>query len=88
MTTPTQGSSEWKEVDATDTCPGYLTFKHRIQVSEIDDRCYRLIKLQNGLTALLVHDPCADKAAACVAVSVGHLQDPVGPYTGLVVRSQ
>jgi hypothetical protein len=37
----------------------------------------RLVRLQNGLEALLVSDPEADKAAAALTVRVGHLSDPV-----------
>jgi len=48
-----------------------------IQQSQQDDRQYRLIRLNNGLQAMLVHDPKADKAAASLDVTVGHLYDPV-----------
>ncbi|WP_355659487.1 insulinase family protein [Halomonas salifodinae] len=41
-----------------------------------DIRDYRLLTLDNGLTALLVHDPEADKAAASMNVSVGSADDP------------
>jgi hypothetical protein len=47
-----------------------------IQKSQQDDREYRLIRLDNGLQAMLVHDPTADKAAASLDVAVGHLHDP------------
>ncbi|GED23694.1 insulinase family protein [Halomonas halmophila] len=46
------------------------------KVSPHDDRKYRALTLDNGLTALLVHDPKADKAAASVNVDVGNAQDP------------
>ena len=36
----------------------------------IDDSCYRLVELPNGLRAVLVSDPTADKAAAACDVSV------------------
>lgn len=36
----------------------------------IDEHSYRLITLDNGLRALVVSDPTADKAAACVDVRV------------------
>ena len=42
-----------------------------------DNREYRLIQLANGLEAIVVHDDTADKAAACLTVAVGYLQDPV-----------
>ncbi|KAI0273475.1 Metalloenzyme, LuxS/M16 peptidase-like protein [Gloeopeniophorella convolvens] len=47
-----------------------------IQKSQQDDREYRLIRLDNGLQAMLVHDAGADKAAASLDVAVGHLHDP------------
>ncbi|GAA0575442.1 insulinase family protein [Halomonas salifodinae] len=46
------------------------------QTSPHDVREYRLLSLDNGLTALLVHDPEADKAAASMNVSVGSADDP------------
>ncbi|MFN2331457.1 MAG: insulinase family protein, partial [Halomonas sp.] len=45
-------------------------------VSPHDSRDYRVLTLENGLTALLVSDPDADKAAASMNVSVGSAQDP------------
>ncbi|MBB3332015.1 secreted Zn-dependent insulinase-like peptidase [Halomonas campaniensis] len=45
-------------------------------VSPHDTRDYRVLTLENGLTALLVSDPEADKAAASMNVSVGSAQDP------------
>ena len=45
-------------------------------VSPHDSRDYRILTLENGLTALLVSDPEADKAAASMNVSVGSAQDP------------
>ncbi|GAB2717370.1 insulinase family protein [Halomonas garicola] len=44
--------------------------------SPFDSRDYRVLTLENGLTALLVSDPEADKAAASMNVSVGSAQDP------------
>ncbi|MDC8804926.1 insulinase family protein [Halomonas pacifica] len=48
----------------------------RPHTSPQDIRDYRLLTLSNGLTALLVHDPEADKAAASMNVSVGSADDP------------
>ncbi|MWJ27402.1 peptidase M16 [Halomonas sp. ZH2S] len=45
-------------------------------VSPYDSRDYRVLALENGLTALLVSDPDADKAAASMNVRVGSAQDP------------
>ena len=43
-----------------------------------DTRAYRALTLGNGLRAVLISDPAADKAAAACAVAVGHLADPPG----------
>lgn len=53
------------------------------QLPEQDDRKYRLLQLENGLKAVLVHDPSADKAAACATVAVGYLHDPVYPFSSM-----
>lgn len=45
-------------------------------VSPFDSRNYRVLTLENGLNALLVSDPEADKAAASMNVRVGSAQDP------------
>ncbi|MFQ3786692.1 insulinase family protein [Halomonas sp. A29] len=45
-------------------------------VSPHDTRDYRVLLLDNGLTALLVSDPEADRAAASMNVGVGSAQDP------------
>lgn len=42
----------------------------------LDNRDYKVIKLQNGLEALLVHDPETDKASASLDVNVGSFSDP------------
>src|SRR5690606_34222343 len=44
--------------------------------SELDDRAYRRIVLDNGLAAMLVPDPDTDRAAASLDVAVGHGSDP------------
>ena len=71
---------EWREVPATTEIPAHTVFLKAIEKPETDDRDYRLIRLQNGLQALLIHDPKADKAAAAMDVGVGHLSDPVSAY--------
>lgn len=72
--------SGWREVPATAEIPAHSVFLKAIEKPETDDRDYRLIRLQNGLQALLIHDPKADKAAAAMDVGVGHLSDPVSTY--------
>lgn len=41
-----------------------------------DDRSYRSVTLKNGLEALLIHDPQADKASASLDVHIGYYEDP------------
>jgi len=42
----------------------------------LDDRAYRVLKLDNGMTVLLIADADTDTAAAALNVSVGQFQDP------------
>lgn len=48
----------------------------QIERSFSDTREYRCIMLPNNLEVLLVHDPSADKASACIDVKVGSMSDP------------
>ncbi|KAJ8592510.1 insulin-degrading enzyme [Rhizopogon salebrosus TDB-379] len=68
-------ADNWKTVEHA-TVPPYTVFTKSIEKSQLDDRDYRLIKLENGLLAMLVHDAKADIAAASLDVAVGHLSDP------------
>ncbi|OJJ32764.1 hypothetical protein ASPWEDRAFT_52909 [Aspergillus wentii DTO 134E9] len=47
----------------------------RLEKPELDDRSYRVIRLENKLEALLVHDADTDKASAAVNVNVGNFSD-------------
>lgn len=49
-----------------------------LQKSEIDQRDYRALTLDNGLGVLLISDPGTDKAAAALDVAVGSGSDPLG----------
>ncbi|KAI0795391.1 LuxS/MPP-like metallohydrolase [Abortiporus biennis] len=69
-------SEDWKDVPAEDNIPSYSVFTGQIEKPDPDDREYRIIRLQNGLLAALVHDAEADKSAACLTIAVGSLQDP------------
>ena len=60
--------------------PPHWVYSKPIQKSQQDNREYRLIRLDNGLQAMLVHDATADKAAASLDVAVGHLHDPVSTH--------
>ena len=75
---------EWRRV--SDSIPPFFVFDKPIQTSEQDDREYRIIQLENGLQATLVHDPKADSAAASLDVAVGHLSDPVSQLITLTSR--
>ncbi|KAJ3510226.1 hypothetical protein NLJ89_g4805 [Agrocybe chaxingu] len=75
MATSTTTVDDWRRVEKPGTVP-YQVFTKPIVKSEQDDRNYRIIKLDNGLQATLVHDAKADKAAASLDVAVGHLYDP------------
>jgi len=62
----------WQECEA-----GYKVFAGSIEKPDLDERNYRILRLRNGLKAILVHDPQADKSAACLRVAIGSLCDPV-----------
>jgi hypothetical protein len=68
--TPT--GNVWQEHEA-----GYQVFAGNLEKPDFDERSYRILELKNGLKAVLVHDPLADKSAACLRVAVGSLYDPV-----------
>ena len=46
------------------------------RVPPLDDRDYRIVRLHNGLTAMLVSDPNATESAAALALKVGSLSEP------------
>jgi insulysin len=74
----TLSGPDWKRVVPPDPeVPAYSVFTKPIEKSPRDEREYRIIQLDNGLKATLVHDIETDKAAASLDVAVGHLFDPV-----------
>ncbi|KAG6854734.1 hypothetical protein C0991_002448 [Blastosporella zonata] len=75
MTTFAAQDVNWRRV-SSGPAPPFSIFNQPIQSSEQDDRDYRIILLDNGLEATLIHDANADKAAASLDVAVGHLSDP------------
>jgi len=77
-------AADWKTVDGP---VSYRVFTKPLVKSEQDDRDYRVIQLENGLQATLVHDAKADKAAASLDVAVGHLHDPVSPLSMACITS-
>jgi len=48
-----------------------------IVTSDVDDREYRYFELDNGLKALVINDPSADKAAAAMDVYIGSADNPI-----------
>ncbi|KAI0812746.1 LuxS/MPP-like metallohydrolase [Irpex lacteus] len=76
MTDAGHKTSEWEQVPATDGIPAYSVYSGEVHKPELDDRDYRVVRLENGILAVLIHDPKADKAASCINVAVGHMQDP------------
>lgn len=69
---------EWTKVDPEgELTPPYHIFTKPLEKPQVDDRDYSVIKLENGLTALLIHDAHTKHAAASLDVAVGHLADPV-----------
>ncbi|EMD39456.1 hypothetical protein CERSUDRAFT_45720 [Gelatoporia subvermispora B] len=66
----------WRIVHASSNSPGYSVLEEEIERPDLDDRHYRVIELDNGLRAVLIQDSSADKAAACLTVAVGAMQDP------------
>lgn len=63
--------------------PGLATSRHApvilltdsLEKPSLDDRDYRVVRLDNELEALLVHDPQTDKASAALDVNVGNFSD-------------
>ena len=68
---------EWHRVPESGPVPSYTVYTGPIERADLDTREYRLFELDNGLRGMLFHDAEADKAAACVSIAVGALNDPV-----------
>ncbi|MBW0479884.1 hypothetical protein O181_019599 [Austropuccinia psidii MF-1] len=69
-------NSNFIKIPSKDGLPSYQIFNSPIITSDNDNRTYRLIKLNNHLNAIIIHDPKTDKSAAAMDVNVGHLSDP------------
>ncbi|SPO41170.1 related to STE23 - Metalloprotease involved in a-factor processing [Pseudozyma flocculosa] len=54
----------------------YAVFTRDLEVPSRDDMKYRLVRLANGLEALVIHDEKTDKSSAAMDIRVGHLSDP------------
>ncbi|RPA87280.1 hypothetical protein BJ508DRAFT_97930 [Ascobolus immersus RN42] len=55
--------------------PPAKVITENLERPELDNRQYRVIKLENELEVLLVHDPDTDKASAAMDVYVGNYAD-------------
>jgi len=72
----TKLSDEWKLVRDDNTQVSY--HEHlTMEKAESDHREYKLVRLNNDLQALLVHDPTTEQSAAAMNVGVGYFSDPV-----------
>lgn len=56
--------------------PGWKPVPEAIRKSEKDPRDYQAIKLDNGMTVLLVSDPQATKSLSALTLPVGSLENP------------
>jgi protease-3 len=56
--------------------PGWQPVPEAIRKSEKDPRDYQAIKLDNGMTVLLVSDPQATKSLSALTLPVGSLENP------------
>ncbi|KAJ1774430.1 metalloprotease [Coemansia sp. RSA 1824] len=61
---------------SVDSHTAYTEFVGELDKSPSDTRAYRLIRLSNGLVAMVVHDKEESKACAALDVNVGSLADP------------
>ncbi|KAF8493539.1 Metalloenzyme, LuxS/M16 peptidase-like protein [Gautieria morchelliformis] len=61
----------------------YSVYTGLIRQGEADHRQLRLIRLQNGMQVLLIHDVNSPTSAVDLCLSVGSLQDPVRYCSGL-----
>jgi insulysin len=62
---------DWKKSN------GYSVYSKPIEQSLNDKREYRLLKLDNQLKVLLIHDPETDRASASLDVNIGDSSNPV-----------
>jgi len=69
-------AAETGEKDLDESSKSSKVFEGEIQTFPRDLRQYRAVTLPNGLQALLVSDPSADRAAGALAVRVGYFSDP------------
>lgn len=56
--------------------PGWQPLPETVRKSEQDPRQYQAIRLDNGMTVLLVSDPQATKSLSALAIPVGSLENP------------
>lgn len=75
-TTEISASSQTTHASPSKNIDNSLIRINNITKSQQDTREYRGLQLNNGLKVLLVSDSTANKSAAALSVSVGHLNDP------------
>jgi protease-3 len=64
----------WAPLSQADT--GWQPIQETIHKSDKDNRQYQAVRLDNGMTVLLVSDPQAVKSLSALVVPVGSLEDP------------
>ncbi|MGB7800731.1 pitrilysin [Buttiauxella sp.] len=64
----------WAPLSQADT--GWQPIQETIRKSDKDNRQYQAVRLDNGMTVLLVSDPQAVKSLSALVVPVGSLEDP------------
>jgi len=64
----------WAPLSQADT--GWQPIQETIRKSDKDNRQYQAVRLENGMTVLLVSDPQAVKSLSALVVPVGSLEDP------------
>ena len=89
-----EDEKHWEHKDGGSPSESHFLYTLPLQKPHSDPKEYRLIKLDNGLEVMLVHDDKTDKAAACMNLNVGGCHDPVclfsqstGPHAGLTTFS-
>ncbi|EJC99115.1 uncharacterized protein FOMMEDRAFT_94441 [Fomitiporia mediterranea MF3/22] len=66
----------WELIPAKDGVPAYYEYQQRIETGRLDDREYRIIRLENNLEAAIVRDKDAELSAACMDIAIGSTNDP------------
>ncbi|EJC99255.1 uncharacterized protein FOMMEDRAFT_170573 [Fomitiporia mediterranea MF3/22] len=76
-TTLSEDSENWEFVRAKDNNPSYHIYTAPVQTSNRDYRKYAVIRLNNGLEAVVINDIYLDTSAAWMDVAIGKFNDPL-----------